>query len=190
MPLSPVAVALVGCSFFGSASYFLYSLAFPVWQNAFAQLWGFLAYDLVLIVPFAVRLGSIDSAHLPALLLNTAVLVYSGILAIYYLLIAKATRIWARHPLRASSKNSPPAKQEAASTVGSAIRARYYRDMDQRKENNTEDNKEYLASDIAKSLTRIPPHTCDMVPYAPASTVEDLDRARDTSILVRASEGS
>jgi hypothetical protein len=93
LALGPASSALVGCSFLGSAVYFLYSLTFPVWSNAHAQLWGFLAYDLVLIVPFLLRLGSIDSAHLPALLVNLAVLVYSGALAIYYLVIAKATRV-------------------------------------------------------------------------------------------------
>jgi hypothetical protein len=93
LTLGPASAALVGCSFLGSAAYFLYGLTFPVWSNAYAQLWGFLAYDLVLIVPFVLRLGIIDSAHLPALLINLAVLVYSGALAVYYLLIAKATRL-------------------------------------------------------------------------------------------------
>jgi hypothetical protein len=91
LTLGPASAALVGCSFLGSAVYFLYSLTFPVWSSAYAQFWGFLAYDLVLIVPFVLRLGSIDGAHLPALLVNIAVLVYSGALAVYYLLIAKAT---------------------------------------------------------------------------------------------------
>jgi hypothetical protein len=91
--LGPAAAALVGCSFLGSAAYFLYSLTFPVWSNAYAQLCGFLAYDLVLIVPFVLRLGTIDGAHLPALLTNLAVLVYSGALAVFYLLIARATRV-------------------------------------------------------------------------------------------------
>jgi hypothetical protein len=93
LTLGPVSAALVGCSFLGSAVFFLYSLTFPAWSNAYTQLWGFLAYDLVLIVPFVLRLGSIDGAHLPALLVNLAVLVYSGALAIFYLLINKATRV-------------------------------------------------------------------------------------------------
>jgi hypothetical protein len=112
MTLGPVAAALVGCSFLGSAAYFLYSLVFPVWQNAYAQLWGFLAYDLVLIIPFARRIGGIDSAHLPALLVNTAVLVYSGALAIYYLLMARTTRVWAHHPSPAVKNTSPSQHRE------------------------------------------------------------------------------
>lgn len=93
LTLGPASAALIGCSFLGSAVYFLYSLSCPVWSNAYAQLWSFLAYDLVLIVPFVLLLGSVDGAHLPALLVNIAVLVYSGIFAVHYLLIAKATRV-------------------------------------------------------------------------------------------------
>ena len=98
-PLGPTSAALIGCSFLGSAVYFLYSLTFPIWSNAYAQLWGFLAYDLVLIVPFVLRLGGSDGAHRPALLVNIGVLVYSGALAVFYLLIAKATRVLGPHTL-------------------------------------------------------------------------------------------
>jgi hypothetical protein len=106
LTLGPVPAALVGCSFLGSATYFLYSLTYPVWQNAYAQLWGFLAYDLVLIVPFVLRLGSTDGAHLPALLVNIAVLVYSGALAVYYLLIARATRVVAPRTVQDGCKTA------------------------------------------------------------------------------------
>ena len=46
--------------FLGSAIYFAYGLQRPVWGNAKGQLLGFLAYDLVLIVPF-VRLSFASS---------------------------------------------------------------------------------------------------------------------------------
>ena len=94
LELSPVAAALVGCSFLGSATFFLYALAFPVCQNAHAQLWGFLAYDLVLIVPLTLEVNSAAASERPALLLNLVVLVYSSAVAIYYLLVARATRVW------------------------------------------------------------------------------------------------
>jgi hypothetical protein len=96
--LGSAAAALIGCSFLGSAAYFLYGLMFPVWGNVRAPLWGFLAYDLALIVPLVSRLGAVDAAHRPALVAYVAVLVFSGALAIYYLLIAPATRIWAPRP--------------------------------------------------------------------------------------------
>jgi hypothetical protein len=94
LPLGPAAAALIGSAFLGSTAYFLYSLRFPLWRHACAPLWGFLAYDLVLIAPLVSRLGSVDAAHRPALMINVAVLVVSGVLAVYYLLIARRTRIW------------------------------------------------------------------------------------------------
>src|SRR5262249_4307087 len=90
LPLAPAASALIGSAFLGSTAYFLYSLSFPLWRNACAQLWGFLAYDLALIVPLASRLGAVDTAHRPAMMLNVAVLVFSGSLAICFLLIVRA----------------------------------------------------------------------------------------------------
>ena len=57
LPLGPAAAALIGSAFLGSTAYFLYSLRFPLWRNACAQLWGFLAYDLALILPLVSRLG-------------------------------------------------------------------------------------------------------------------------------------
>jgi len=94
LPLGPAAAAVIGSAFLGSTAYFLYSLKFPRWRTACAPLWGFLAYDLVLIVPLVSRLGSVDAAHRPALMINVAVLVVSGALAVYYLLLAPATRVW------------------------------------------------------------------------------------------------
>ena len=43
--------------FLGSATYFAYGIVRPRWTNAGGQLAGFLAYDLVLIVPFMTRFG-------------------------------------------------------------------------------------------------------------------------------------
>jgi hypothetical protein len=45
-------------------------------------------------VPLAARLGAVDAAHRPALVVNITVLVVSGALAVYYLLLARATRVW------------------------------------------------------------------------------------------------
>lgn len=101
--LTPVSSALLDCFFLGSASYFLYGLLLPRWQNARGQLWSFLAYDLVLIVPYLLHLAAVKSAQLPSFIVNAVILVYSAALAIYYLLIKKETRIQfsrARQPLR------------------------------------------------------------------------------------------
>jgi hypothetical protein len=83
-----------GWMFLGDAFYFLYALLYPQWRNACAQLWSFLAYDLVLIGPFLMLLST--NKVLPefkySLLVYTAVLVYSGLLALYYLLINRPGR--------------------------------------------------------------------------------------------------
>jgi hypothetical protein len=86
----------------------MYALIRPQWNNARAQLWSFLAYDLVLLGPFVIRLLKI--AGLPVdqlmgyevklpppelwrnLLVYTLVLLYSAGLGIYYLLINPQTR--------------------------------------------------------------------------------------------------
>ena len=90
--LSPMSSAIVGCFFLGSSCYFLYGLISPHWHAASGQLWSFLAYDIVLIVPFLLHFATVSSAQLPSLIVNSILLVYSGALAIYYLLIKKETR--------------------------------------------------------------------------------------------------
>jgi hypothetical protein len=80
--------------FFGAAVYFAYGLLRPLWVNAAGQLAGFLAYDLILIVPFLTRLPTTPDEHRLGLTIYTAVLIFSALLAIYYLFIHKPTRLW------------------------------------------------------------------------------------------------
>jgi hypothetical protein len=124
--LGPAASAVIGSAFLGSAAYFLYGLWFPLWGAVRAPLWGFLAYDLVLIAPLVARVGVVDSAHRPALMLNIAVLVFSGALAVYYLLIARATRVWSPRPAQAERQATPlktvvTATRKTASLVRAAL---------------------------------------------------------------------
>ena len=81
-----------GCIFLGDAFYFLYGIFRPNWHNALGQLLSFLAYDLVLIVPFVRLLDTVDPGRYINLLVYTAVLLYSGGLAVYYLFINPQTR--------------------------------------------------------------------------------------------------
>jgi len=67
--------------------------ATPAWTNAGGQLAGFLAYDLVLIVPFLVRLPTIPPEWFVSLVVYTAVVTYSGLLAAWYLFVSPTTRI-------------------------------------------------------------------------------------------------
>ncbi len=87
----PVSVVF-GWMFLGDAFYFLYALLQPRWYGACAQLWSFLAYDLVLLGPFLLRLPTINAPYRDNLIVYTIILIGSGVLGIYYLLINRATR--------------------------------------------------------------------------------------------------
>lgn len=91
-PLNPDTAVVFGFIFLGDAFYFLYGLWLPRWHTASAPLWSFLAYDLVLIGPFLAHFSKVQPELRLSLILYTAVLLYSGGLAIYYLLINRATR--------------------------------------------------------------------------------------------------
>lgn len=82
-----------GFAFLGAAAYFGYGVARPVLGNASGQLLAFLAYDLVLIGPYTAHWGAVSPTMRLSLGLYIAVLVYSGGLAIFYLLINPATRL-------------------------------------------------------------------------------------------------
>ena len=58
--LIPTSSVLIGCFFLAASCYFLYGLLRPSWQNACGQLWAFLAYDLVLIIPFLLRFATVS----------------------------------------------------------------------------------------------------------------------------------
>lgn len=93
-PVTPELSVIIGCLFLGAATYFVYGLLRPSWSNAAGQLAGFLAYDLVLIGPI-IRLGATVAPEFQArLLVYTIVVVYSGLLAIYYLFINRQTRLF------------------------------------------------------------------------------------------------
>jgi hypothetical protein len=94
--LIPEFSILIGCFFIGASSYFFYGLVRSSWYNACGQLWAFLAYDLVLIVPYLQHFATVSPARLPSLIINTAVLVYSAVVAVYYLLLNKGTRTWGK----------------------------------------------------------------------------------------------
>jgi hypothetical protein len=91
--LTPELSVVVGCIFLGAAAYFIYALLKPSWANAGGQLSGFLAYDLVLIVPFLRTLPNVAPEFRTGLIVYTIVVVYSGLLAIYYLFVNKKTRL-------------------------------------------------------------------------------------------------
>ena len=83
---------IFGCIFLGDAFYFLYGLFRPRWNNALGQLLSFLAYDLVLIVPFIGLFPTVKPEFMLNLVVYTAVLIYSAVLAAYYLFVNPQTR--------------------------------------------------------------------------------------------------
>ncbi len=87
------ASVIYGWFFLGAAAYFAYGLLRPGWHNAAGQLAGFLAYDVVLIVPFLQRLPTIEPGLRLNLIIYTLVVALSGLLAIYYLFINPQTRM-------------------------------------------------------------------------------------------------
>lgn len=84
---------LYGWIFLGAMCYFIYGFFVAKWGNAQGQLLGFLAYDLVLIVPFVQHFATVIPEQRLSLIIYVGVLVYSGLLAIYFLFINKETRL-------------------------------------------------------------------------------------------------
>ncbi len=91
-PLSPETSTIYGWIFLGAMCYFIYALIFPLWGNACGQLLGFLAYDLVLIQPFLAHFQTVKPELRDNLIVYTGVLIYSGLLAVYYLFVNPSTR--------------------------------------------------------------------------------------------------
>lgn len=93
-PLEPDTQIMFGWMFAGSAVYFTYGLLRPSWHNMRGQLIAFLAYDLILIPPYAYLFTMVQPDHFPSLCTYMVVLVFSGLVSIYYLFINKRTRPW------------------------------------------------------------------------------------------------
>lgn len=91
--ITPQQSVLYGWIFLGAATYFAYGLLRPVWVNAQGQLLGFLAYDLILIVPLLSLFLGNTPILLPNLVLYITIVTYSGILTLWYLLVGRTTRI-------------------------------------------------------------------------------------------------
>jgi hypothetical protein len=94
--LNPDSSVVFGCIFLGDAFYFLYGMFRPNWHNALGQLLSFLAYDLVLILPFVGLISTVEPERFINLMVYTAVLIYSAGLAVYYLFIDPQTRFGAK----------------------------------------------------------------------------------------------
>lgn len=91
-PLKPELSVFYGWIFLGAMCYFIYGALKPLWANAQGQLLGFLAYDLVLIGPYIKHFAKVSDEMRLSLTIYVSVLVYSGLLACYFLFIHPPTR--------------------------------------------------------------------------------------------------
>jgi hypothetical protein len=92
--LTAEASVLYGWAFWGAAAYFAYGLFQPRWALAAGQLIGFLAYDLVLIVPYVQHLAVVRDENRLSLIIYLVVITLSALLASYYLFVNERTRLF------------------------------------------------------------------------------------------------
>lgn len=106
-PLHPSSMPPIGALFLGAAAYFAHAALHPRWAHAAPPLWGFLAYDLVLVVPYLRLLGggnAVDdyygggasSVNMTSLTVYLGVIAASAALALYCLLVHPQTRLLRR----------------------------------------------------------------------------------------------
>ena len=86
-PLPRESSIMFGWIFIGAAVYFAHGVLRPSWSNACGQLAGFLAYDLILMKPYVQHFKVVKPAHALSLKIYVGVLVYSGLLAVFYLVL-------------------------------------------------------------------------------------------------------
>lgn len=89
---------IYGWMFVGAAAYCAYGILRAGWGNAAGQLLALLVYDLVLIGPFLTMLPTINEAYRLNLMVYMLVVVGTGTVAIYYLILNPATRLLRRQP--------------------------------------------------------------------------------------------
>jgi hypothetical protein len=108
--------SLFGALFLGAASVFVYGLARPVWAFAAGNLWAFLAYDIILLIPYIAMIGDDsdsttgggyydyygggtaststgDGVNVPSLVIYLTVISLSLLVICYTLFVRPQTRI-------------------------------------------------------------------------------------------------
>jgi hypothetical protein len=93
--LQPDSAVLMGWIFLGDAVYFIYAILHPYWGLTVGPLLSFLTYDLVLMPRLVAHFSDpLQSDQQVYLVIYNAVMLYSALLAIYYLFINKSTRLF------------------------------------------------------------------------------------------------
>jgi len=105
--LAPDTSSVFGWTFLGASMYFLYGVARPLWAFAAGPLWGFLAYDALLWIPYFQLIGkdsnssggmygttsSGNGVNEGSLVIYLFVLGFSTLLGLYLFFIHPPTRI-------------------------------------------------------------------------------------------------
>jgi hypothetical protein len=94
-PADADSLVMFGLIFWAAASTYVWGALQPMWGYVIAPLLGFLAYDVMLLPPLVDHFSDVAPEQRASLVAYVAVLVYSGALAAYYLLIRRDTRLWA-----------------------------------------------------------------------------------------------
>jgi len=84
---------IAGCLFLGAGAFLGYSVLRPSWANAGGQLAAFLAYDVVLLYPLLALFSEVDADLRINLIVYTWVVIYSALLAAFYLFVNRQTRV-------------------------------------------------------------------------------------------------
>lgn len=84
-PLSPLISALYGWVFLGAAAYLVVGARSPVRQDSCGQLMGLLAYDLVLLKPYANQLGVVAPENRASLIVYLAMIAATAVMCLVYL---------------------------------------------------------------------------------------------------------
>ena len=86
-PVEGQTALVFGWIFLGDAAYFAVGVARPRWRAGRAQLWSFLAYDLVLAPALLLHLRDVPPERLASTVVYLAVLAFSAVLAIRYAVV-------------------------------------------------------------------------------------------------------
>jgi hypothetical protein len=92
-PVSDDLSVIVGGLFLGAGAYLGYGLLRPSWANSGGQLAAFLAYDVVLLYPLLAHFDDVASDLRVNLFVYSGVVIYSALLAGYFLFVNMETRI-------------------------------------------------------------------------------------------------
>jgi hypothetical protein len=105
-PINPEGGVICGWIFLGASTSYIYGFIHPDWHYARGPLLGFLVYDLILLPPLLLHFDNVKPEHHTSLIIYSAVLIYSGTLAIFQLFIAKSTRSWRTQLANESGKRN------------------------------------------------------------------------------------